>query len=136
MRREKFDTVADAFCGYGYEVHEKFYSRLTSHLRDWHSATFRPPGDYVPSLVERCLETVLINADAIPAKCLEEALGHPELSPFRHILSTGDYHALMGRQQSYDEPRKKEAKSCGAVSDSHEGRKVPVVVFTLRELLT
>jgi hypothetical protein len=55
----------------------------------------------VPSLVECCVETLLIHPEALT----DEAMGRAELSPFLEVLATGDYGLLEGmRRKGADEP--------------------------------
>lgn len=108
-------SFAEAFCGYGFVVEPEVHCRLVSLVAQWSSPTFVPPGRYVPSLVEACIECLLVNPEALKA----EELDRVELAPFREILTTGDY-ALLEKvgTEGIEGPVEKKMKTAGEVRGS------------------
>ena len=84
---------ADAMVGHGYEINlPAIYPILSPMVKFWKSESYRPT---CPSLVEICIQTLLINHHGQDASQHDDtALSHPHLQPFTEVLGSGNYDLL------------------------------------------
>lgn len=92
----QFDSVVEAFVGFGYEVRlQDIREHLPDLVKTWKSPDFSPStSSAVPSLAMICIETLLAHPEIM--KEHRESIEHMvELEPFQKMLMSGDYHAML-----------------------------------------